>query len=275
MPHAERKLITPEYARTLLEKNTKNRTLRTAVVTRYAKEMLSGNWRLTGETIKLAKDGSVLDGQHRLYACVESGVPFVAYVVDELDPEIFAYIDAGTPRRVADALHVSGEINAALLAAALGWLWRIEQGTISQRHRGSRLNNDAALSLLERHPGLREFATACNGTHALTKIGKTSIVCACYYLFSRQNRPLADEFMRKLATGVQLQADEPVYLLREKLLRDRDEFLRLPLNAVVGLFFKAWIYTKNGRRMKALQWKGENEKFPDIGPLEQCETERP
>ena len=120
---AELKTITPEEAARILENNTHNRQCRQTVVKRYARQMAAGEWRLTGETIKIAADGSLLDGQHRLLACIEAATPFDAYIVTGLDPGVFDVIDSGVPRRTADALHVKGEKSTALLAAVLGWVF--------------------------------------------------------------------------------------------------------------------------------------------------------
>ena len=68
--------ITPEYAKELLDYNKKNRSLSKATVDRYAEDMRKDNWQQNGEAIKIDWDGNLIDGQHRLAACVKSGVSF-------------------------------------------------------------------------------------------------------------------------------------------------------------------------------------------------------
>ncbi len=50
----------------------------------YANAMKSGEWKYNGESIKVCTDGSLLDGQHRLEACIESGVTFDTLLVTNL-----------------------------------------------------------------------------------------------------------------------------------------------------------------------------------------------
>ena len=58
--------ITPDMAAQMLERNTMNRNISQLNVTRYANDMASGAWEQNGETIKIAEDGTILDGQHPL-----------------------------------------------------------------------------------------------------------------------------------------------------------------------------------------------------------------
>src|SRR5437870_5147015 len=66
--------VGPELATRWLEGNVHNRKLREDVVARYARDMKAGRWLLTHEPIAFNKNGDTLvDGQHRLWAVVESG----------------------------------------------------------------------------------------------------------------------------------------------------------------------------------------------------------
>lgn len=60
--------IDPATAERWLKANKRNRKLRRGPVLAYARDMAAGNWRLTGEAIKFAPDGTLLDGQHLLGA---------------------------------------------------------------------------------------------------------------------------------------------------------------------------------------------------------------
>ena len=86
--------ITPEIAQVWLEKNTNNRTIRQMVVDRYADEMCSGAWKLNAETIKFSRDGTLLDGQHRLWAVVESKVTIQSFVARGISADALQTIDS-------------------------------------------------------------------------------------------------------------------------------------------------------------------------------------
>jgi hypothetical protein len=117
--------ITPTKAQKYLEGNTNNRRAKFARIHRYAKDMADGNWRLTGESIKFNGD-RLLDGQNRLLACVQAGVPFSTFVVRGLPDDVMEVLDSGAPRTVADALHISGALNSNTVAAMarLTLTWR-------------------------------------------------------------------------------------------------------------------------------------------------------
>jgi hypothetical protein len=65
--------VTPQLAETLLKDNSSNRRINGKRVTSYSKTIKDGEWKLTGQPIILSEDGSVIDGQHRLYAVIVAG----------------------------------------------------------------------------------------------------------------------------------------------------------------------------------------------------------
>ena len=67
--------ITPEMAQEWLDRGGTNRKITRRRIEAMSAAILRGEWRLTGEAIKLDKDGHVRDGQNRLHAIAEAGVP--------------------------------------------------------------------------------------------------------------------------------------------------------------------------------------------------------
>ena len=101
--------ITPEdAARILSESNISNRKVNQANVRKYADDMLMGNFELNGDTIRFYSDGTLADGQHRLLACVLSGVSFKTYVVKGLEKKVLPTIDCGKPRNMVETLNMIG-----------------------------------------------------------------------------------------------------------------------------------------------------------------------
>ena len=91
--------ITPAMAQEWAGLNTRNRPVRYTKVAQFARDMTAGKWMLNGETIKIASDGTILDGQHRLYACIQAEVPFETVVIRGLPMEAQDTIDTGAPAR--------------------------------------------------------------------------------------------------------------------------------------------------------------------------------
>lgn len=128
-PKASWVTVTPELAMKWLdETNTKNRKVRQAHVDNMASDMLAGKWRgKNGEAIRFDTDGRLVDGQHRLYACIQAELPFDTLLVIGVDPEDYNSIGIGARKSFGDFLGpVHGEKNVALYAATvrLVFAWR-------------------------------------------------------------------------------------------------------------------------------------------------------
>jgi hypothetical protein len=123
-PENPRRLrITPELAQHILTTlNPHNRPRRTTDVARYASDMSEGLWHVTGDTIKFGRSGTLRDGQHRLAACVRSGVSFETYVVFGIADESFTVMDVGRKRNGNDVFSIAGIKNANSAAAATRWV---------------------------------------------------------------------------------------------------------------------------------------------------------
>lgn len=125
--------ITPQMAGQMLEKNIANRKVNQANVNRIASDMATGNYKVNGETIKISPNGEILDGQHRLLACVKSGMAFQTYVVYDVERETVGTIDMGKGRSVADSLNVMGcNIKSGIIPAMNFYFNRGQKLTTAQ-----------------------------------------------------------------------------------------------------------------------------------------------
>jgi hypothetical protein len=113
----EIKIITPEFAERLLERNTSNRNLRRDHVNTLARDMSEGAWRLNNDAICIANDGTLLNGQHRLNAIIKAGKPIKMLVAEGFSPETYKVLDGGAKRSVADQLNITNELAATLKLA--------------------------------------------------------------------------------------------------------------------------------------------------------------
>lgn len=112
--------MTPEWAsRILAKQNTKNRHMRPGRVQKYSHAIKSGEWKLTQQGIAIGSDGVLLDGQHRLAAIVEAGVPVQIAMATDCDPSIFTVIDTGAGRTASDALYLAGAVHTVAASAGL------------------------------------------------------------------------------------------------------------------------------------------------------------
>src|SRR5690242_726941 len=101
--------VFPEMAQDWLDNhNHINRRKRLATVDKYLRDKINSLWMVTHEAIAFDWNGELVDGQHRLEMCIQSGEPFKVLVVLGLDPQVRMVVDIGVPRRPADILKLLG-----------------------------------------------------------------------------------------------------------------------------------------------------------------------
>lgn len=253
--------ITPDMAKKLLAGNDNNRPMSERHVTVLAGAMKRGEWMLTGESIKLADDGTLLDGQHRLAAIVQSNTAVPMTIVKGVDKAAFHVIDTNSkPRGAADIMAIGGEKNPLVLAAAARLIknWEYDPDFTIATH----VWTPAELEdVVIRHPELRAFT---DSKGALSKMLPPSYITAFKYLFSRINAREAAHFMDRLATGVGLEKNNPILLLRDLLIANKSARSKYAKKIIAAVVIKAFNYHLAGASPSRLEWR-KDEKFPIIG----------
>lgn len=245
-------VITPDDAAELLGNNPSNRRISKAHVTEYQKEMMSGAWAKNGQTILIAKDGRLLDGQHRLTACVAAQQPIEAVVITGLDLGTMATIDTGKSRTVPDILAIFGYKNSTRLAALgrimLPW---VDGNRSVVAYNKSSIEKQPLLRYIEQSP---ELANYVSGT--LTPIdGIPEAAHRFFTLVLERIDPVdAAEFLRILRGGTVDEPDgHPVVAYRRYIanaVRDSGESNRG--KAIAG-GMKAWNAWRDGYPIKTMR----------------------
>lgn len=115
----EMRRITPEMAKTMLERNTENRHVRRSHIKSIADAITRGEWKVTHQGIAFAKDGRLLDGQHRLSAIIDADQPVMMMVSWDVEEEAFFALDQGLKRAPSDILGVPQRLAAVARLLAL------------------------------------------------------------------------------------------------------------------------------------------------------------
>lgn len=257
--------IGPAEASSMLRCNHRNRPVRAIYVQRLAEAMRRGEWRLNGEAIQVATDGTLLNGQHRLEAVVQSGETVPMLVVSGLPLRSQDTIDTGTRRRLADVLALRGETDTTNLASALTVLHRYRNGFRLDNAGHTAPTPQQALRLLEAEPGIRDavrFARRVRRDAGLSP----SIGALSYHVFSTISSSDTTEFFDRLCDPEGLDPTDPVYRLRAVLDRAREERSYAPtLHSLGAMTIKAWNAFREGQSMELLLFRpgGKSpEKFP-------------
>tara|TARA_R100000773_G_scaffold42756_1_gene40327 strand:- start:3107 stop:3967 length:861 start_codon:yes stop_codon:yes gene_type:complete len=101
-------IVSPQVAVEYLRANGVNRKLRPAIVKRYEEEMRQNSWTLSSDAIAFDCNGDLIQGQHRLNAVVNTGLPQVFWVARNMPKEAKENLDCGSKRELHDRLTISG-----------------------------------------------------------------------------------------------------------------------------------------------------------------------
>lgn len=99
--------ITPQLAKSFLEKNTRNRKISPSRVNMYTRDMKNKMWQLTPQGISFYENGDLADGQHRLLAIVKSGETIQMLVTYNV-PNGTTMLDRGYGRTLSNVLDLDG-----------------------------------------------------------------------------------------------------------------------------------------------------------------------
>ncbi len=250
--------ITPSGAMKILEGNTHNRKIYQHHVDWLAGNMKRGEWDLNGESIKL-NGKNLLDGQHRLWACVEADHAFPTLIIRGLPKYTQKTIDTGLVRSGAHHFQMEGESYASLLSQTISKILAHAEGR-SQMRDG--ISNIRLENYLKENPDIREFVNHHGSLGQ--KIVPKSIAAACHFIFTRIEEKEADEFMLEVIDGVGLQPEAPTLVLRERLIRDLTAVRKIPVSVKFALLLKAWNLKRKGTKCKILRFRtgDKPEPFP-------------
>ena len=244
--------ISPLTAQEIISHNNRNRTLREQRVSRIASDIINDAYDLNGESIKLSDDGTVLDGQHRLWGVIYADKGIWSVVVRGLPKEAQNTVDRVQPRNLADALRIAGELNSNVVAGIINNALVLMGPTPGDpakfwptMHQG--------LEYLAAHPEIRQ---AVSPAENLARVTRTPTVSAgaMYHIFAAIDNDDADDFFAKLTSGLDLSADSPIWKLREFMLREITAQRRVNRTRLHAYWIKCWNAYRKGQPMQQLRW---------------------
>lgn len=239
--------ITPEMAHDILGGNTNNRHIHERHVRKICAALEDGRWRFNGESIKIAHDGTLIDGQHRLVACIRTGVPIDTLIIYGIDPETYTTIDIGAKRTASDALSREGIKNSVAISGAIRWILAIKS---RKAHIGNiYLDPD---QVLEEYLKLKHIDQSVECHPPVKPLLAPAAAIALHYMFAEKDLSAANDFFADLSSGVGLRDGDPVLALRNKLIetkiKNRMKRLQTP-SETIALVIRAWNARRTGRRL--------------------------
>lgn len=138
--------ISPDRAEQFINHNKANRKLRDGIVEKYAHDMKHGKWTECTVPIAFYEGGDIADGQHRLWAIIESKTTQKFFIVRNLPREAGLNIDTGLGRTLVDNARISG-VDTELSNELISVCRAIHEGVRS----GKAMSNAQRLALVERY----------------------------------------------------------------------------------------------------------------------------
>lgn len=256
-------LVGPDQASAWLARNTKNRNFSERTCAGYVRDISADDWPFTGDPVRIAEDGTLLDGQHRLEAIVRTGMAVYMLVITNMSEETQRYMDGGRKRTAADQLAIDKIPNFSTVSAIakLMILWNPndfwDSGSGCQIVRSSRVPSvPEVLEFVEQHPSIHDATKAGLLVQSSVPGAKGSVMGAAYMRAVTLPGPdpvfEAAGWFHKLATGVDLSDGHPLLALRRSIARAHGGDKSSGGNRQAPLLFKvirAWNATRDGESL--------------------------
>lgn len=252
--------MTPQMAVELLEHNDVNRPLRQHRVDQYADAIDKGNWALTGDPIVIDRNGRLMQGQHRLRACIKANRSFKTAVLRGADPASYAVMDSGLGRKASDVLAHAGHSNATTIAAATKLVLGYESATLHDANQWARVATRLAIEreANEYRDAYMQAATEGKMISRASRLSASAITAFQVLLFKRGE--LHRPWFESLKTGANLDVGDPILTVRQYGLGPVSKGQIVQLSALIRAW-NAWVY---GRRLMNIKTWIRGTPFPII-----------
>jgi hypothetical protein len=245
-------IITPAVAAEYLDQNTDNRHLRSRAVDMYTRNMLAGEWKVTGETIKFDRNGRLIDGQHRLAAIIRAEKQQPCLVVRGLEPEVQGVIDTNLHRTAGDMLRFRGVVQGDQYVMA-------SVGRIGVARETGRLNSYGTINASISHIEIGDWLTRNPDSMEVVKktraiVGKKINVAPSPFAYAmwalyRIDAEAADSFLEAITEFKTEGENDP----RTTLIRafSLSTYSHRP-GITIGLMFTTWNAWRSGQILRSL-----------------------
>tara|TARA_Y100000310_G_C20649756_1_gene798710 strand:+ start:817 stop:1857 length:1041 start_codon:yes stop_codon:yes gene_type:complete len=213
-PHPVHQIIDAEWAMDVLNlRNIKNRKFKAKHIERYKTEILDDKWFVTNQGIGFYTDGTLADGQNRLWAIAESEITTSMIVVYGIDPKALTAIDEGAIRTSLDVARMMDlDPSKGALPTAKLMLCNIDPGNAN-------LPRHSQLQFYRRHAEAIHFATESISRRGISKAAVYAVIAKAWYY---EDKARLKEFMDVLQTGLFTDiGDQAAHKLREWLIDQR------------------------------------------------------
>ena len=149
-------IVTPEMAKVYLGTNVENRPLSAPAVARFVEILRSGRWINTGEPLIISNTGVLNDGQHRLTAVAESGIPAEMDIRFGIPREAFTSTGTGLRRTNGHILAIAGRQYSNMQGPLCRLVTHYDRGQMQKLYDG--IDGDEAVRMTEENADIGRVA---------------------------------------------------------------------------------------------------------------------
>jgi len=256
--------IMPACAQELHDQSTTSqRAVKMGWVKHLAELMEQGVWMMNGQAIVIDSSLNVADGQHRLSACSESGLPLLSVLVANLpvNLDVFATIDHTKSRSPSDIAFLAGCKDPIVVGAMAKICFRYYESTTWSQST-SRINPTWIYNRCIQHQA--DYVRSAELSRKVNSEGKNicppSATAFAHWLCATVDEDLADDMMAKLGSGANLNPGDPVLALRNMFIsmrtNSRGQNVGMNPAFVVSAFVKAFNARRTDRSIKLMRPSG-------------------
>lgn len=254
-------IITPEVAQELLNRQSDlQRKLNPIHLNRLVNVMIEGKWiDFNGDTIKFDVNGLLLDGQHRLYAVIKSRKAIRTYIALGLDKDDIYFMDLWhKSRKTSDVFAMKGITNYAAVSSAISSLWKYDNKVLDKGNIYP--DPEETFKYYLQNTNIQE---SFKYAFKVKQIIGLSLGVFLHYLFCRFDKEIANSFFESMADGADLKYNNPILILRNRLLYLKRKEVQLTLDVPnrIALVILAWNAIRENRKLTQLRWSGNE--FPE------------
>ncbi|GAB3125762.1 hypothetical protein [Glaciibacter psychrotolerans] len=247
--------ITPAIAEQYLTKNVKNRRTKELRIARYARDMIAGNWQITGEPIKFDVAGNLADGQNRLLAIIRADVTVTMVVVRGVTLDAMSVMDSGAPRSNADTLGLNGFANGKDLAAVcnIHAAWVAGGFTHAMASpRDSQLSHSEVLAHMEEFPNLAESTAEMSKLKRALRLPIGALATA-HHAFVEIDPDAASDFFDRIKGLRTSGAGDPIATLHKRVAAESFKRVQTKPSTALFFMFRTWNAYIRGEELSKLQ----------------------
>ena len=242
--------ITPEIAQQLLDNSDMSiqRKINHRQVQFLTREILKGNWALNGDAIRQDINGTIIDGQHRLNACIRANKDIETLFIKGLPTDAIVTIDMGQrSRKNSDVLEMTKGKKfkySNSIASTAKFINNFHHDFLSMngaKHMKSYLSSADFLLWIEKNDDIfdsvaESMRIRSNGDKLIT----APVFCGLKYIFDNLNKEKSNVFFSMLSDGIGLKSTDTLFTLRKKLIKNRSNTIRIGQKSIVLLICRCW-----------------------------------